>query len=637
MAPASTAKIEIDREDTGGTFTNYDTLKGTVTLSVTGSISLNFIQVKLEGVSRSHLMIPKFNKKGKREKDKEIQDLHRVLYDTVMVFPPKNIRDVSNAKEFTLTPGQYEYPFEFKIPLESACVKMLGITNKILFNTKNFNVMFNADDPHGHVKLGLTLVNNQIQPVDPQGQPPHSQQYHVVSQLPPSLSGMDDMASVKYFVKVTCKRSLIFSMNLRAFDPFIFLPLDMDSHNRPIIPGRTYEEYREVYVRKLTVFKEKLPEIVGVRMNSKKSSRQSSQTNTVSTSPTQYSSKKPSFLQRVFGASQYPQDMPSSHEQQRGRKYNQEFGVEAKDVPFAFEARFRQPAFLIPNKSPSFRLYILSHYSPSRYTLAEYGKPDESNGLGVIYLQSLLISIVSETIASVVENVSEPELHKSIREEVIPVCHNSYLNVKFDLKNAKMLLSLTASSTTASQDASPRYEIEIPRKFFANSVLPDFMAPSFKTCNITRRYHLRLSAGFSAEKIEHHNDSSNVIKTVDLEYQNIKVLSGLFLSALNSKNNSRTNSQLSIGQTKANMNLSDNGNGNHSPPPELPRRPSMVKGESPVGGASDTLFYDVSDGAGGDLPTYSDVIREQSLQNELEHMEARRRYQQHEQYYNQLE
>ena len=56
---SSDVKIEIDRTSTGGTFTNYDIIKGTVRLIVTNSITLNYIQVKLEGVSKSQLSIPR--------------------------------------------------------------------------------------------------------------------------------------------------------------------------------------------------------------------------------------------------------------------------------------------------------------------------------------------------------------------------------------------------------------------------------------------------------------------------------------------------------------------------------------------------------------------------------------------------
>ena len=101
----SDVKIEIDRSHTDGAFTNYDIIKGNVTLVVTKAITLNWIQVKLEGESTTQLLIPKFNNNKKKEKDKIIQDIHKVLYDTTIVFPPDNVRQVSQAKEFTLAPG----------------------------------------------------------------------------------------------------------------------------------------------------------------------------------------------------------------------------------------------------------------------------------------------------------------------------------------------------------------------------------------------------------------------------------------------------------------------------------------------------------------------------------------------------
>ena len=69
--------------------------------------------------------------------------MHKALYDTVIVFPPDNVRQVSQAKDFTLTPGNYSYPFEFKLPLNNSCVQLQGITNKVLFNKKNFDLIIN--------------------------------------------------------------------------------------------------------------------------------------------------------------------------------------------------------------------------------------------------------------------------------------------------------------------------------------------------------------------------------------------------------------------------------------------------------------------------------------------------------------
>lgn len=117
----SDVKVEIDRSSTDGTFTNHDIIRGKVTLVVTKAITLNWIQVKLEGISSTQLNIPRQQSNGKRDKDRKdkiIRDQHKVLYDTQIVFPPDNVRQVSQAKDFTLAPGNYSYAFEFKIPFE---------------------------------------------------------------------------------------------------------------------------------------------------------------------------------------------------------------------------------------------------------------------------------------------------------------------------------------------------------------------------------------------------------------------------------------------------------------------------------------------------------------------------------------
>ncbi|EGW30032.1 uncharacterized protein SPAPADRAFT_73455 [Spathaspora passalidarum NRRL Y-27907] len=582
-------KIEIDRRITDGTFTNYDIIKGSVTLVVTNSISLNWIQVKLEGVSSSQLSIPRVasvnsRRRDRDKKDKIVRDVHKILYDTAIVFPPDNVRQVSQAKEFTLTPGNYSYPFEFKIPLNNSCVKMTGITNKVTFNSKTFDVMINNGN------FNPALIQNKAQqlysdyisgtppstPGSSQAPPQQQQQhsYHITSQLPPSLSGNGEFASIKYYVKVTCKRSSFFKTNLRAFDPFIFLPLDLDEYNRPLnTVGGDYEEYREVFVRKELIFKNRIPEIVGVKIP--------------------------------------PPAPPSKSE------------PPTKDVPFSFEIRFRHPAFLIPTKRPSFKLFLISNLNPDRYSLAKYERPEESNGLGVVYLQRLTIDLICTTAVSVLEtdgNMNETHMGKN--EERINICNNNYQNLKFDLRKCKINKKCDASNVRL-------YELEIPKKYFENCILPDYLAPSFKTCNISRKYTLVVTGGFSAEKIVDFKNSIEVnkkIKYVDLDCQNIKVLSGLRVTSHLQSNASR--SSTSIVPPLPDRKQSQT-------PPVTGSSTSPVPPPSAHSTGDDSASYDSS--PGGDLPTYDDVMRESSYQNDSEHQRARRRYRQHEQYYNNLE
>ncbi|KAI5959765.1 uncharacterized protein KGF55_004997 [Candida pseudojiufengensis] len=675
----SDVKIEIDRTTTDGTFTNHDIIKGSVTLVVTKAITLNWIQVKLEGISSTQLSIPKQlnNRKDRDKKEKLIKDDHKVLYDTQIVFPPDNVRQVSQAKDFTLAPGNYSYGFEFKIPLNNSCVKMGGITNKVSLNLKTFDVMINNGN------FNSTFVKNKANqfineygvPLNGSNQkgsikPPQNQQqhYHITSQLPPSLSGIGDFAKIKYFLKVTCKRSSFLKTNLRAYDPFIFLPLDLDMNNRPLLGNQEFEvDYREAFVRKELIFRNRIPEIVGVKFPTN-STRKTNEKKALPAVPN-IAPKKQGLISRLFGSdsnvssslntsnvySQASHQIPHSSSE-KPRKFIPE--INAKDVPFSFEIRFRYPAFLIPTKPPSFKLFLISSLNPQRYSLAEYGKPDESNGLGIIYLQKLTITLTSTTLVSVVENDgASNEYHMGQHEERIDICNNTYQNLKFDLMHSQ--LNRNASSVSSNNLNSPTnsiYEIEIPRKYFDNCILPDHLSPSFKTCNITRKYNLNIKAGFSCEIIKDFRDKSELskkIKYVDLQCVNIKVLSGLNITSTLHNNASRSSIP-----TLSQNSTSNNTPQLHTPPPTLPSKASersySHSSISPMNHSSpqnNGSSHNESNGHIQDhetnenstneptamLPTYEDVVLESSYQDNSEHQRARRRYQQHEQYYYNLE
>ncbi|CCG24999.1 hypothetical protein CORT_0G03220 [Candida orthopsilosis Co 90-125] len=714
----SDVKVEIDRSSTDGTFTNHDIIRGKVTLVVTKAITLNWIQVKLEGISSTQLNIPRQQSNGKRDKDRKdkiIRDQHKVLYDTQIVFPPDNVRQVSQAKDFTLAPGNYSYAFEFKIPLNNSCVKMGGITNKVSLNLKSFDVMINNGN------FNTTFVKNKAQQMAnehgfPGGgganggggggggggngkrkgsftPPPPKQSYHITSQLPPSLSGIGEFANVKYFIKVTCKRSSFLKSNLRAYDPFIFLPLDLDVQNRPLLGNQQFElEYKEAFVRKELTFRNRIPEIVAVKVTA--SPQKTSEKKALPAVPPpppqqqlqshQPPPKKQGFMSRLFGgadsasssSSNVIPNYPKRIQQQQSRSRNNVPEIKSKDVPFSFEIRFRYPAFLIPTKPPSFKLYLISNLNPSRYTLAEYGRPDESNGLGIIYLQKLTVKLTSITLVSVVENDgASNEYHLGQHEEIMTVCNNTYQNLKFDLMHGRVNPNASNSSTSPQSSTNLHapggsvYEIEIPRKYFDNCILPDHLSPSFKTCNITRKYVLSVVGGFSCEQIHDFRDKqecSKKIKYVDLTCDNIKVLSGLNMTSTLQSNASRSSIPLN---NNGGITQSHSASKLPTPtpppvgPPSLPPKNSErsyshssvtpssnghtssyssagnggmptlgVGGSSPNdGGVDDSGALAAATAAM--LPTYEDVVLESSYQDDSEHQRARRRYHQHEQYY----
>lgn len=595
-------KVEIDRSSTGGTFTNYDTIRGTVTLAVTSSISVNHILVKLEGVSKTELVVPKVSAKRDRkdkERDKRLQDEHKVLYDTMIVFPPDNVRQVSNAKEFTLTPGNYRYPFEFKIPLNNSCVKLLGITNAVLFNPQRFDFSINNGNFNRNTIRNIaTLYINNATGAQGSQQPQQDQgDYHIVSQLPPSLSGIGDFASIKYFVKVTCKRASLLKMNLRATDPFIFLPLDLDENNQILGLNQSREDNREVFVRKDIVFKNKVPSVNGVVIPSDKK---------LPPNP-----RPRGFLTRLLD--------PGTSSGNTALTSRQENSM---DVPFAFEVRFRHPAFLIPTKKPSFKLFLVTSVNPNNFNNAKFGRPDESNGLGVIFMQRLVVELRSITTISVLESDGYSKtIHRSRHDEKIPVANNALNNVKFDFSNATRQKS---SSTTSSYGSRELYEIEIPARYYENCILPDRLSPSFTTCNISRQYNLLVVAGFSSERIvdpRNEQEIAHKVRYVDLQCTDMKVLSGIGMS----------NSLQSPTMRPEKETL----------PPKMPQRPEapplpsksqMASQQNEPTPHDPSPNYEQADSTSSNppLPTYDDVMNQSTSSNGRG---SRRQYQQDEQYY----
>ncbi|KAM9914707.1 hypothetical protein OXX69_000377 [Metschnikowia pulcherrima] len=622
-------QIEIDRSRTGGTFTNHDIISGVVKLTTTSALTLAYIQVKLEGVAETQLVIPagerqdmygngrRNRRNDKRDrKDKFRQDTHKILYDSTIVFPPENVRSVSQAKDFTLTPGTYTYGFQFKIPLFNSCKKLTGISNKIQFSKNSYDLVINNGNFNGRTLINS--ANNYISGISNPGRSAagqaQSQEYHIDAQLPPTLQDMKGMASIKYFVKATCKRSSFLKANLRAFDPFVFLPLDLNSQYSPYREGQQFEEYRERFYRKDLVFKDRLPEVVGVKVPPS--------TKALPTTPETKSSK---FFGSFFGTSspQYSSSIRSGGSSSSG------VAVKSRDVAFAFEMRMPYPPSLSPTTAPTFKLYFVSEVDPAAYSLANYGKPEHSNGLGIIYLQSLKFELRSVTIISVLDNDGlTSQIHQSRVEETLPLCSNTYQNLQFDLRKCKRQKS---SSATSSAYVSNAYELEIPSKYYENFRLPRNLPPTFQTCNIARGYGLYVVAGVSSEKMSEAGsarEANEKVKYIDIFCPDIQILSGLKLTSNLHSNASGTS--LGKAPDSRNGSLSSGYPPDHKPPLAEKHSQHSV----PYANEKQSQNLGSSNGAVPDgpvdgsipLPTYDDVVRESSYQDDSEHQRARYRY-----------
>lgn len=455
--------IRIHSKDT---FTNNDTILGTVTLRTDTSVSLTHIQVKLEGVATSELKVP-VQVPGKRQaKERLFQDVHKVLYDSQVVFPPENVRQVSQSQEFTLTPGEYTYPFLFRIPSHTSCVELGGITNKVSFNKKSFDLVMNNGgfSTNKLLNMGKSYLRQATegQPAPP---PPPKANYHVQGPLPPSFSN-GTFANVKYFIKVTCKRSSFIQANIRATDGFEFVP------TAPPTP----ESARERFFRKDVVFRAPRP------------------------------------------------------------------------ASFTFEARAKHPAVLTPGSRPYLRLFV--------------GGP----GGSTIFLQHLILQVQAITTISVIEDDGvRREVHEARHLDVIPF-FNETIN-----KPVQM-------------GSSP---VEVPAEWFG-SVVPYGLTPSFHTCNISRRYQLTVTAGFSLQPVDMNNDAQrqNVVY-VDLTCTDVVVEPKISPSV----------NPPTLPQREKPAQATPHAAASCENVPPLPNRPTP------------TLEYD-DHNANGQLPSYDEAVQE---------------------------
>ncbi|ODQ81363.1 hypothetical protein BABINDRAFT_166045 [Babjeviella inositovora NRRL Y-12698] len=188
----------------------------------TSELSVDYIEIKLEGVASTMVWVREYQRNASgnvRNYDRTYTEEHKVLYQTTIVFPPPNVRQVASPKtQFTLTPGRHTYPFHFTIPYD---------------NSSEMN-----------------FIKSQ------------STRGHFPCFLPPSLpnvqynqnNNMRSNAGVNYYVKVVAKRKGFLKLSSRKQVPFNFTPVDME---RNVDSGR-------LVLTKDHVFQGKVPLLVPV-------------------------------------------------------------------------------------------------------------------------------------------------------------------------------------------------------------------------------------------------------------------------------------------------------------------------------------------------------------------------------------
>ncbi|KAF3032658.1 hypothetical protein E8E12_003478 [Didymella heteroderae] len=160
------------------------------------------------------------------DKQRPVLEVHKVLYKTQVVWPANMTQDdllTNNKTGFTMQAGNFEYPFQFKIPLNTSCHAQ------------------QATAPLSNISFANTIPEFAKTPTQ-----------HIKSTLPPSLTGFPGEAEIRYFVKVTVNRPSLFKENPRAIANFTMLPIE---------PPRPERQDGEAYARRQHQFLENAPSV----------------------------------------------------------------------------------------------------------------------------------------------------------------------------------------------------------------------------------------------------------------------------------------------------------------------------------------------------------------------------------------
>lgn len=388
------------------------------------------IEVKLEGISFSRCAIPQTEEdQRRRKKESYAIEIHKFLYKTQVVFPPREVEFASTTHQFTLPAGEHNFNFSFRIPEYSNC---------------------------GAIKQPAPLSLSRIV-IDSSGvEYARESSSHQYGPLPPALSDMSKIASVRYFLKATVHRTSFLKSNIRIYQPIVYITPDiLDSGYNP----------NEVRFARRQVSLPIDPRYLREGSFSGSDSKNGGNSND--------SSKKQGFFKSMFSAPQTTQSPSSS------------------TLNVLFDMRF--PTYFNPTKGLPIRLFVMQTSDPRQSKLAT----------GDLYLEELVIKLYATT---------------DTRAQSYTKTHTHSLTL---MHHVGMHVALPLSEFTSAN--IPRlgsiWEVELPNALWEKVRIPDSVAPSFSTCNITRNYSFEVVAGLVATP----NARPNYVSVIG----EIKLLSGI--------------------------------------------------------------------------------------------------------------
>ncbi|KAJ6443379.1 arrestin [Purpureocillium lavendulum] len=226
-------------------YTNLDHVAGRIVLALNRAEQVGSIVVKLEGEAVTALKVPDPYNDGTGRPPgpmpgppgSVVSENHKILYKVQQVFPDEYHSSSSNPYgAFPLQPGEHEFPFKFKLPINNACSDPQAMSRiGGLAGVGGFG------SGGGLFGMGGVRVMDGSKQLFLQ---------HVTRTLPPSLTGYPNEAEIRYYIKVTVQRPGFLKENWRFQVGFKFLPIEPP---RPAVNGQ------EAFARRPFTFRARTP------------------------------------------------------------------------------------------------------------------------------------------------------------------------------------------------------------------------------------------------------------------------------------------------------------------------------------------------------------------------------------------
>lgn len=460
-------------------YTNLDHVTGRIILGLNRPEQVGSIVVKLEGESVTALQVPNpYEDNGPRPPGplpgppgSIVSENHKILYKVQQVFPDEYHSSSSNPYgAFPLQPGEHEFPFKFKLPINNACSDPMAMSK--IGGLAGVGGFGSGGGLFGMGGVRFMDGTKQL----------HLQ--HVTRTLPPSLTGYPMEAEIRYYIKVTIQRPGFLKENWRYQIGYKFLPIE---------PPRPSSTGQEAFARRPFTFRPRSP----VPQNKKKNP---------------FFSSKKGDKDETSGMDGTGADSPEL----------------APAPSIEMSARLPHPSIFTCNQPVPLRLIAKKLVN----------SPEQ------VHLVSFQMDLIG---------ITEVRAYNIYNKKV-----NRWVVVSTNDLNIPL---------TSGPDAEVGSEFAVPDTLWKDKTLPNTVAPSFVTCNLSRRYEVEIKLGLCWGKPK-SGFISNHPQTIflPLHFGTVEVFSGITPppELVEAARNTRP------------------GRATLSIPPRLPPRPSHSAPSTPV-------------------------------------------------------